>query len=214
MAICKRKPMGLIAPSARNPLVDNLILFPASLPKQRAGGRGGAESRPCGAPADSAGAAGGRLRPGRCGRVARSTHACGYSGLADVSGLSCDGLFGRAVGGGAQALSVGSADDPRAGAERCRPGCAGWRLRRAAATGGCGQPGAGEPLLAVHHDQHEPGGVRGVSGAVPERRVPSAGGGPARGAGVAGRQCACVDEIRCRRRGFAARRWYPVGGRR
>lgn len=35
-AIChlRGKPMGLIAPSARNPLVNNLVLYPARLPRQ------------------------------------------------------------------------------------------------------------------------------------------------------------------------------------
>ena len=46
-----------------------------------------------------------------------------------------------------------------------------------------------EPVLAVDHEQHEPGGVRGVSRAVPERGVQRAGAGAAVGAAVAGGGC-------------------------
>ena len=56
---------------------------------------------------------------------------------------------------------------------------------RAAALGECGLGGAGGAVLAVDHEQHEPGGVRGVPAAVPERGVQRTGGGAAGVAAVA-----------------------------
>ena len=41
-----------------------------------------------------------------------------------------------------------------------------------------GHTGAGQPVLAVDHEQREPCGLRGLSGAVPQRGVPRAGGEP------------------------------------
>ena len=58
------------------------------------------------------------------------------------------------------------------------------RQKRIPTAGGGGCHGhrcrwAGSRVLAVDPEQHESGGVRGVSGAVPERGVPGAGAGPA-----------------------------------
>ena len=72
----------------------------------------------------------------------------------------------------------------RRGSVGARLGCAVCRLPGAAAAVAVGHRGAGEPVLAVDREQHEPGRVRGVSGAVPERGVPCAGGGPSGGAAV------------------------------
>ena len=141
---------------------------------QRPGGRGGVGSGPSGSAPDPAGAAVGRFRLWRGGRSVRSADACCDSGLAVVAWRSADGVSGRS--------GVRSAAD-------------GWRVRargaggsiafgpRGAAIGPCGQRGAGEPVLAIDREQHEPGGVRGVSGAVPERGIQRAGAGAAGGSG-------------------------------
>ena len=84
-----------------------------------------------------------------------------------------------------------------------RPGAAVLELvdglrfcRRSAAAGGRiagrrpgGHRGAGDRVLAVDRGQHEPGDVRGVSGAVPQRCVPCVGGGSAGGAACPGDRC-------------------------
>ena len=55
-----------------------------------------------------------------------------------------------------------------------------------------GHRGAGEPVLAVDREQHEPCGVRGVSVAVPERGVPGVGrGAPGGAAGGCERSTRC-----------------------
>ena len=113
-------------------------------------------------------------------QIQRSLQAAGF----DLDGA--DGMFGprtraairswqssrgvRATG----YLDAASAAELRSAASG--PAVVGRRAACGAAAAGDG--GAGDGVLAVDREQHEPGGVRGVSGAVPERGVPGAGRGP------------------------------------
>ena len=133
------------------------------------GGRGGAGSEPGRAATDSAGPSGGGLRSWRRGRSVRSADAGGDSELAIRARRTVDRVPGRPAGRGlAQPGRI------RASSRGCR--CFGFR-------------GTGTCVLAVDPEQHEPGGVRGVSGAVPERRVPGAGAAPSGGAAWCGERC-------------------------
>ena len=96
----------------------------------------------------------------RRGRSVRSADAGGDSELAVGARRTVDRVSGRPAG-------RGLAQPGRFPASSTCRHC------------GCEFRGTGSGVLAVDPEQHEPGGVRGVSGAVPERRVPAAGPGPA-----------------------------------
>ena len=127
----------------------------------------GVGSRPRHAAADPAGSRCGRLRRGRSGRPVRPAHAGGDSELAVVTGYPPDGLLEHPGGRGAsrywrvRCSGLGGRDFHIAGDRAGRAAGGGRRV--------------GRPVLAVDREQHEPGRLPGVSGAVPERGVPRAG---------------------------------------
>ena len=101
-----------------------------------------------------------------CGRSVRPADAGGDTELAVGEGYPGDRVPGRPASRGATCQGR----VPTAGVGK-----------PAAGRGGRGCPGAGSRVLAVHREQHEPGRVRCVSGAVPERGVSCTGGGPTGG---------------------------------
>ena len=74
-----------------------------------------------------------------------------------------------------------------------------------------GSGGVRARVLAIDREQHEPGGVRGVSATFPERGVHRAGAGAAGGAAISGRHTAGGVRPACRRRDV--RRGASGGGR-
>ena len=123
-----------------------------------AGGRGGSAPRSGDASSAPARPAGGRFRPRGCGWSFRPADTGGDTRLAGKSGSSAHGLSDRRAGRGASGSSCVAA------AGVC------WR----SATASC-QRGSRGHLLAVDRQRHEPGGVRGVSGTIPEWGFPSTG---------------------------------------
>ena len=138
---------------------------------QRACCGGGVGFRPRYAAADPAGSRRGRLRRGRCRRPVRPADAGGDSELAVVTGYASDRLLEHPGGRGASRRRRAPCGDLGG----CGIHTVGEPTGGAAGVG----RGVGRPVLAVDSEQHEPGGVRGVSRAVPERGVPGAGAGPA-----------------------------------
>ena len=120
---------------------------------QRSGGRRGAESEPGHAASAPVGPAVGRLRPRRARTV------CSVRGRGGRFG---DWQSSRGT------RSTGYLDGPQVEALRGRGArtVSGVGRRRGA---GCRR--GGSRVLAVGPEQHEPGGLRGVSGPVPERGV-------------------------------------------
>ena len=118
--------------------------------------------------------------------------------LAGVTGCSCDWDIWTATAVAALGPSTLAGQrtfrerEPAGSPRRRRPRP---RLRRRRSPPPSSSPpppasgGAGEPVLAVDREQHEPCGVRGISDSVPERGVPAAGGGASGGAALTGRQC-------------------------
>ena len=130
---------------------------------QRLGGRGGTASEPGRAATDPAGSPGGGLRSRRRRRPVRSANAGGDSELAICARCTVDRVSGRPAGRGV-------AKQERVPAASGLGGRRGGRFRR-----------AGSHFLAVDREQHEPGGLRGVSRAVSERGVRPASAESARG---------------------------------
>ena len=181
----------------------------AGLGLQRPRGGRGAGPGPGVTARDSTEVSRGRLRPGRCGRDVQPADAGGDPGLADAAGRAGDRVFGRPGSGGAAIRG-----HVRSGGGGRRSTCdhLGAADRRAAG----GDYGAGEPVLAVDYEQHERGGVRGVSRAVPQRRVQRAGASPGGGAAIAGGGWRSGRDARRRCwvagfRGPRARREQPPG---
>ena len=149
----------------------------------------------------------GGFDPGGGGRVVRSADACRDPELADVAGVAGDGVSGRRDRGGAAdgwRVGTGGCAGRAAGADRGHRGAAAGNARQRYTATGVG--GAGRAVLAVDHEQHEPGGVRGVSAAVPERCVPNTGAGAAGGAAITGGHTAGGVRTACRGRDGGGRR--------
>ena len=159
------------------------------------------------------GLAGPGLRPGRCGRAVRRPDPGGDWWLAVVSRSACDGLSGQCGGGGAAAVRRRAADVPAtACCRRVGRGSRGGSSRHRRVSRPAPAAATAElegSVLAVDDEQHEPCGVRGVSIAVPERRVSGAGRGPAGRASLAGRR-GPGSRNRCWRPRVAGA-WSPVG---
>ena len=178
----------------------------AGLGLQRSRGGRGAGLGPGVAAADSTGASRGRRRPraARNGMFGPRTRAAVRGWQSSRGGRATGYLDGPA----AEALRSGCASGPAVGAV-ATPAARLGAARRGAAPG---LGGAGEPVLAVDHEQHQPCGVRGVSRAVPERRVQRVGPGAAGGPAVAGGGCRRVGGTRVGAAGTPAPGERPVLG--
>ena len=199
LCLGERRPAG---GSCRVPFPRRIRVRRAGMGLQRPIDRGGAGARPGGTTAYPGGPPVRWLRPWGCGRSVRSADTGGDSQLAVGARWSGDGVSRRRGGRGApvgRRRAGGNHGSRRSSAPAaCGSGGAATGGFGPALLGACRYGRARRAVLAVDHEQHESGGLRGVSAAVPERDlsrpraepvggVATAGRWPARGNGVTSR---------------------------